>query len=186
MNEGTPSGWEHNKPWGCGVVVPQSGTLLTYLHVRYSKAPYTLSVKMSDFTVWCHNWLKNWVNCAVLTGNSAGLRTVLYSRLSHRELRSSLRESHSFLSLPADTTMTSSQRTQQNWQKNPTNLMGNLCCAREHSARFFVQSFFAQTAQFNLECMGPFRFLCCTLNISLPTNKTATLVRTHMAVLQRS
>jgi hypothetical protein len=43
-----------------------------------------------------------------LTGNSAGLRTVLSSRLSHRELRSSLRESHSVLSLPADTTMTSS------------------------------------------------------------------------------
>jgi len=35
-----------------------------------------------------------------LTGNDAGLRTVLSSRLSHRELRSSLRESQSFLSLP--------------------------------------------------------------------------------------
>jgi len=44
-----------------------------------------------------------------LTGNSAGLRTVLSSRLSHRKLRSSLRETHSFLSLPADTTMASSQ-----------------------------------------------------------------------------
>jgi hypothetical protein len=55
---------------------------------------------------------KNWVNCAVLTGSSAGLRTVLSSRLSHRELRSSLRESHSLLSLPADTTMASSQGTQ--------------------------------------------------------------------------
>jgi hypothetical protein len=39
-----------------------------------------------------------------LTGNSADLRTVLYSRLSHTELRSSLRQTHSFLSLPADTT----------------------------------------------------------------------------------
>ena len=75
------------------------------------KGPYTLSVKLSDFTVWHHTWLKNWVNCAVLTGNSAGLRTVLSSRLSHRELRSSLRESHSFLSLRADTTMASSQGT---------------------------------------------------------------------------
>ena len=28
---------------------------------------------------------KNWVNCAVLTGNSAGLRTVLSSRLSHTQ-----------------------------------------------------------------------------------------------------
>jgi len=54
---------------------------------------------------------ENWVNCAVLTGNSAGLRTVLSSCLSHRELRSSLRESHSYLSLPTDTTMASSQGT---------------------------------------------------------------------------
>ena len=76
-----------------------------------SKAPYTLSVKLSDFTVWRHIWQKNWVNCAVLTGNSAGLRTVVSSRLSHRELRNSLRESGSFLSLPADTTMASSQGT---------------------------------------------------------------------------
>ena len=55
---------------------------------------------------------KNLVNCAVLTVNNAGLRTVLSSCLSHRELPSSLRESHSFLSLPADTTMASSQGIQ--------------------------------------------------------------------------
>jgi hypothetical protein len=72
----------------------------------------THSVKLSDFTVWSHTWRKkNWVNCAVLTGNSADLRTVISSRHSHTELRSSLRESHSFLSLPADTTMASSQGT---------------------------------------------------------------------------
>jgi hypothetical protein len=52
------------------------------------------SVKLSDFTVWGQTWRKNWVNYAVLTGNSACLRTVLSSRLSYRELRSSLRESH--------------------------------------------------------------------------------------------
>jgi hypothetical protein len=46
--------------------------------------PYTLSVKLSDFTVWRHAWRKNWINCAVLTGNSAGLRTVLSSLLSHK------------------------------------------------------------------------------------------------------
>jgi len=61
--------------------------------------------------VWRHTWRKNWVDCTALTGNSAGLRTVLFSRLSYREMLSSLRESHSFLSLPADTTMTSSQGT---------------------------------------------------------------------------
>jgi len=57
-------------------------------------------------------WRKNWVNCAVLTDNNEGLRTLLSSRRSHRELHSSFRESHSFLSLPADTTMASSQGTQ--------------------------------------------------------------------------
>jgi hypothetical protein len=61
--------------------------------------------------VWRHTWRKNWVKCAVLKGYSAGLRTVLSSRLSHGELRSWLRESHSFLSLPANTTMASSQGT---------------------------------------------------------------------------
>jgi len=44
-------------------------------------------------------------------GNSASLRTVLSSRLSHEELCSSLKESHSFLSLPPDTTMASFQGT---------------------------------------------------------------------------
>ena len=61
--------------------------------------------------MWRHTWRKTWLNCAVLTGNSAILRTVFSSSLSHRELHSSLRESHSFLSLPADTTMASSQGT---------------------------------------------------------------------------
>jgi hypothetical protein len=75
--------------------------------LRICKAPYTLSVKQSDFTVWRHTWRKKWVNRAVLTGNSAGLRTVLSGRLSHRELCSLLRESHSFFILPADTYVSS-------------------------------------------------------------------------------
>ena len=149
--------------------------------------------------MWRRTWRKNLVNCAVLTRNSADFRTVLSSRLSHTELRSSVRESNSFLSLPADTTMASSQGTSisnnsfsrwalhdiflfkyhfllhilrflfffsdnimvdvvskqqttalflsatvtrtrrhtQNWPKKLTNLMGNLCCAREHSVQFF-------------------------------------------------
>ena len=62
---------------------------------------------MSDFTVWRHTWRKKWVNWAVSTGP----RTALSSCLSHRELRSSLTESQSFLSLPADTTTASSQST---------------------------------------------------------------------------
>jgi hypothetical protein len=61
--------------------------------------------------VWRHTGRKNWVSCAVLTDNHAGLRTVPSGRLSHRELRSSLRESHSVLSVPADITI-ASQGTQ--------------------------------------------------------------------------
>ena len=36
-----------------------------------------------------------------------------------------------------------------------TNLLGNLCCAREHSVQFFIQFFTQLPAQFNLGCMGP-------------------------------
>ena len=61
--------------------------------------------------MWRHIWRKNWVNCAVLTGNSVGLRTVLSTHISHKELRSLLGESHSFLSVPADTTLASPQDT---------------------------------------------------------------------------
>jgi hypothetical protein len=86
-------------------------THMWFNQVNLYKVPNTLSVTLSYFTVWCHTWQKNWVNCAVLTGNSASLRTVLSSHLSHRELHSSLRESHSFLSLPADTMTASSQGT---------------------------------------------------------------------------
>ena len=67
------------------------------------KAPSTLSVKLSVFTVWRYTWRKNWLICAVLTGNGAGLRTALSSRLSHRQLRSSLRESYSFSSVSLPT-----------------------------------------------------------------------------------
>jgi hypothetical protein len=66
-------------------------------YICFLEAPYTLSVKLRDFTVWPHTWQKNWANCAVLTGNCACLRTVLSSRLSHTELRSSHRKSYSFL-----------------------------------------------------------------------------------------
>jgi hypothetical protein len=168
-----------------------------------SSALYTFSVKLSDFTVWRHTWRNDWVNCAVLTGIRADLRTILSSRSSHREMCSSLRESHSFLCLPADTTMASSQgtsvssnsfsrrashdiflykylfllhilrflffsdnitadvtskqqttplflstivaRTRRHTELTKTKLktlMGNLCCAREHSVQFFLQFFY--------------------------------------------
>jgi len=133
------------------------------------------------------------VNCADLTGNSRPQNCPFQSFFSPREQRSSLMESHSFLSSPADTTKSSSQgtsvssnsfsrrashgiflfkyhfllhivrvlffssdnmmtdvaskrqttalflsttvtRTRRHTEltKKLTNLMGNLCCAREH------------------------------------------------------
>jgi hypothetical protein len=173
------------------------------LSVAIVECPFTLSVTLSDFTVWRHAWRKNWVNCAGLTDNSGGLRTVISSRLSHKELRSLLRESHIFLSLSADITMASPQGTSvssnsfSRWTSHDiflfkyhfllhilrflfffldnlmadvaskqqttslflsnivtrtrrhtelteklTNLMGNVCCAREHSVQIFVQFLF--------------------------------------------
>jgi hypothetical protein len=57
--------------------------ILFQLHILCMvSALYTLSVQLSDFTVWRQTWWKNWVNCAVLTGNSADLRIVLSSRLT--------------------------------------------------------------------------------------------------------
>jgi len=76
---------------------------------RRWKARSSLSFKR--ILLWLHTRRKNWVNCVVLTGSSANFRAVLSCRLSHRELRRSLRESHSFLSLRADTTMASYQDT---------------------------------------------------------------------------
>ena len=45
-----------------------------------------------------------------------------------------------------------------------TNLMGNLCCAREHSVQFFVQFFYTvklhnltYSVRGPLGCMGPFK-----------------------------
>ena len=157
--------------------------------------------------MWRHTWRKNRVNWAVFWQAIAQASELSFPVVfhTHRELRSSLRESHSFLSLPADTTMASSQGTSvssnsfSRWasrdifyfkynfllhilrflfffsdhimadvaskqqttalflsttvtrtrrhteltkKKNLTNLMGNLCCAREHSVQFFVQFFY--------------------------------------------
>jgi hypothetical protein len=124
----------------------------------------------------------------------ADLRTVLSSRLSHRELRSSLRESHSvylptprwhhlkahpflaihsadahrviysfsnttsystFYAFFSDNIMADVASKQQTTalflstivtrtrrHTELTNLMGNLCCAREHSDRFFRADFY--------------------------------------------
>jgi hypothetical protein len=72
---------------------------------------FTLSVQLSEFTVWRHTWRKNWVNCVVLTGNSAGLRTV-FPVVFHTE-NCAVHSGNPivFLSLPADATMASSQGT---------------------------------------------------------------------------
>jgi len=59
---------------------------------------------------------------------------------------------------------TSATRTRINTElaKKLTTLMGNLCCAREHSVQFFVQFLFTRYGALYgvwgpLGCMGPFR-----------------------------
>ena len=43
-------------------------------------------------------------------------------------------------------------------KEKPTNLLGNLCCAREYSVQFFVQFFQQLNCTVSIEeCMGPFR-----------------------------
>jgi hypothetical protein len=60
------------QPSTCTYVYPPSlydfisKTLHTLLQMATYKGRYTLSVKLSDFTVWHHTWRKSWVNCAVL------------------------------------------------------------------------------------------------------------------------
>jgi len=108
--------------------------------------------------VWCHTWWKNWVNCTVLTGNYTGLWNFLSSSLSHRELRSSLRESHSFLSLPADNTLMShAQEDTQNWHKN-WQTWWETCTVPENIQFTFSCSFFYIVKVHNLTyCMGLLR-----------------------------
>jgi len=126
------------------------------------KGRYTLSVKLSEFTVWRHAWRKNWVTCTVLTGNSADFRTVLSSRLSHRELCSSLRESHSFLSLPVFIRHSHTHKKTHKTAKKTDNPNGKpVLCQRTFSSVFRAVFFFflhSWTPQFNLGCMGPFMF----------------------------
>jgi len=62
-----------------------SAQYILYTLKAVCKAHYTLSVKPSEFTVLRHTGRKNWVICADLTGNSAGLTTVLSRRLSNTQ-----------------------------------------------------------------------------------------------------
>jgi hypothetical protein len=50
-------------------------------------------------------------------------------------------------------------RRQTEQTKKLTNLMGNLCCATEHSVQFLVQFILhSKTAQFKLDCTGPLTY----------------------------
>jgi hypothetical protein len=101
------------------------------------KAPYTLSVKMNDFTVWRQTWRKTeqnmqfWQNselffpvafhtqnCAVHSGNPTVLSVYLPTPRWHH--------------------LKALNRT----DKKLTNLMGNLFCARKHLVQFFMLSFY--------------------------------------------
>jgi len=169
------------------------------------KRPMHLQLKWA-ILLWRHTWRKNWVNCAVLIGNSAGLRTVLSvvfhtvkcavhsgnptvspiyrptptmassrgNQLQHPFLAIHSADQHLMIYSFSNTTSYSTfyalfssfritlwpmwiannkrppcfnppkshaQEDTQNWQKKLKILMGNLCCAREHSVQFFVQFF---------------------------------------------
>jgi hypothetical protein len=177
---------------------------------------------------WLHERVWMHVKCAshsqlnwailLFEGNSAGLRTVFSSRLSNRELRSSLRESHIssvYLSTPlwhhlkahpflanhsadehriiyssSNTTSYSTfyaffssfritlwpmwlanskrqpcfvhhshthKKTHRTDKKKLTNLMGNLCCAREIQFSFSCSFFHTvELHSLTLGCIGPF------------------------------
>ena len=165
------------------------------------KARYTLSVKLSDFTVWRHTWRKNWVNCAVLKAIAqaselsfpvvfhtenwevhSGNTTVSSLHLPKprwHHLEAHLVSSNAFsrwtshdiilfkchfllhilrfLFFFSDNIMAGVASKQQmtalflsitvthtRRHTELTNVMGNLCCAREHSVQFFVQFFLTQ------------------------------------------
>jgi hypothetical protein len=122
--------------WSC--VLCRLSNLSAVNGVRFWQ-PWTLLVKLSDFTVWRHIWRKNWANCAVFTGNSAGIK-VSFPVVFHTENcafhSENLTVSSVYLPTPRwhPTELT----------KKLTNLMGNLCCFRKHSVQFFVQFSFTQ------------------------------------------
>ena len=82
--------------------------------------------------------------------------------------------------------------------KQLTNLMGNLCCAREHSVQFFVQSFYTVKLYSltwgvwgPLGCTGPFRrnlltqtlapwVVSTSVRLSLPAISDLTVCRIFM------
>ena len=140
------------------------------------KAPYTLSVKLSDFTVWRQTWRKNWVNCAVHWGNPTVsliyLPTPRWHHLkAHPFLAIHSADEHNMIYSFSNTTSYSAfyaffsdnimvdvaskqqttalvlstvvTRTRRHTKltKKKINLMGNLCCAREHSVQCFMQFF---------------------------------------------
>jgi len=104
----------------------------------FYKGRYTHSVKTERFYCVTSYLTEKLGKLRSFDRQRRRLRTVHSSRLSHRELHSSPRESNSFLSLPLF--LSTATCTRRNIQL--TNLMRNLCCGREHSVQFFVQFFF--------------------------------------------
>jgi hypothetical protein len=119
------------------------GGLLPSCTCRSSpEVPYTLSVKLSDFTVWRHTWRKNWVNCAVLTGNSSGLNCH-FPVVFHTENCAVQPGNPTVFSVHSFTHHSHTHKKKHRTDpKKLTNLMGNLCCAKEHSLQLFVKVFY--------------------------------------------
>jgi hypothetical protein len=91
-----------------------------------------------------------------VTDNSAGLRNFLSSRLSHRELRSSLRESHSFLSLPTFIHHSHAQEDTQNWLKKIDKPDGEpVLCQRRFSSVFRAVFYIVKLHSLTYSVWGP-------------------------------
>jgi hypothetical protein len=109
--------------------------------MTWYQVPYTLPVKLSDFTMW------------LIPDGKTEHTTQFWQEIAHASELSFPVVFHTencadhsgnptvFRSLLAKTTMASSQGTQQKWPKKLINLMRNLCCAKEYSVQFFVQFF---------------------------------------------
>jgi len=105
-------------------------------------------------------------NCAVLSGNptvsSVYMPTPRWHHLKTLNLPQWIKERRPLCSLKHTDRYLNAQEGTQNWppptpphKKKRTTLMGNLCCAREHSVQFFMQSFYTVKLHSLTQCMGP-------------------------------
>jgi hypothetical protein len=94
-----------------------------------------------------------------LTGNSAGLRTVL-PVVFHTENYAVHSGRHKFSSVYLPTPRKHYLKTLTKLTRKLTHLMGNLCCTKKHTVQFFLQFFtqFSCTYEMKNQQMSLFQF----------------------------